>query len=327
MFNRMKFLETKFEEYIEKCKKHNIHKNMENMFESYSSIEELNNLIFYGAGGVGKYTQMLNFIKKFSPSELKYERKIAYKFNNKYEYSFKLSDIHFEIDMELLGCNSKLLFNELYYHMIDVCQSRGTVFNIIVCKNFHCIHPELLENFYSYMQSIDHKNIVFKFIILSQQISFIPNNILKRCQILSFSKPTVTNYKKLYNSVKLPNKLKNNNYNFNNMKDCICANNKEIDYSKKKIVNVIFNMIKDYKNINYLYFRECCYDIFIYGLDLNKVIYTILSKLIKEDYLKQDKIENILINYYNFLKYYNNNYRPIYHLEKFFYNLILNINN
>ena len=138
---------------------------------------------------------MLYFIKRFSPSNLKYERKITYKYNNKYEYTFKISDIHFEIDMELLGCNSKLLFNELYYHIIDVCQSKGTNYNIIVCKNFDKIHPELLENFYSYMQNIEHKHLHFKFILLTEQISFIPKNILNRCQRITFSRPTTTNYK------------------------------------------------------------------------------------------------------------------------------------
>ena len=30
-------------------------------------------------------------------------------------------------------------------------------------------------------------------------------------------------------------------------------------------------------------------------------------------------------NTYLFLKYYNNNYRPIYHIEKYFYELINNL--
>ena len=220
----MKFLETKFEDYIHKCKKNNIHKKVSNTLNSYDKFSDLNNLIFYGPSGVGKYSQLLYFIKKFSPSELKYERKISYLFNNKYEYTFKLSDIHFEIDMELLGCNSKLLFNELYYHIIDVCQSKGTKFNIIVCKNFHCIHPELLENFYSYMQSIEHHNIVFKFVLLSEHISFIPKNILDRCQIISFPKPTTTNYKKLMSKT---NDKKN--FDINNLKDCISSIDKTIE--------------------------------------------------------------------------------------------------
>ena len=141
----MKFLENKFEDYIYKVKKNNIHKNKKKILDEYNDIQTLNNLIFYGPSGVGKYSQMLYFIKKFSPSDLKYERKITYVFNNKYEYTFKISDVHFEIDMELLGCNSKLLFNELYHHIIDVCQSKGTKYNLIVCKNFHCIHLKSLK--------------------------------------------------------------------------------------------------------------------------------------------------------------------------------------
>ena len=58
---------------------------------------------------IGKYTQSLMFIKKFSQSNLKYERKININFNPKKSFIFKLSDIHFEIDMELLGCNAKVL--------------------------------------------------------------------------------------------------------------------------------------------------------------------------------------------------------------------------
>ena len=131
----MKFLSTRFEDYINECKKINMHKKMEPFLKSQGNkIENLNNMIFYGPSGVGKYTQSLNFIKKFSPSELKYERKITYRYNNKYEYTFKLSDIHFEIDLELLGCNAKLLYNELYYHILDVCNMRQRVNNIIICN-------------------------------------------------------------------------------------------------------------------------------------------------------------------------------------------------
>ena len=171
------------------------------------------------------------------------------------------------------------------------------------------------------MQSIEHQNIVFKFIILTEQISFIPKNILDRCQVISFSKPTKTNYKKLSNSIT------ENKYNYTNLKNCISLIEDNFDYGDKKIVNVLLEMIIHYKSIDYLVFRESCYDIFIYGLDLNEVIYTIISKLVERQLLKKNKIANVLNNYYHFLKYYNNNYRPIYHLEKFFFELILCLNN
>ena len=109
----MKFFETKFEDYIQKVEQHNIHKYISPVLSEYSkNINNLEHLIFYGSQGIGKYSQALYFIKNFSDSELKYERKITYNFNNKYNYTFKISDIHFEIDMQLLGCYSKLLFNE-----------------------------------------------------------------------------------------------------------------------------------------------------------------------------------------------------------------------
>ena len=38
-------------------------------------LKNLKNLIIYGGSGVGKYTQMINIVKKYSLSELKYEKK------------------------------------------------------------------------------------------------------------------------------------------------------------------------------------------------------------------------------------------------------------
>ena len=83
-----------------------------------SSIHSLKNLIYYGPSGVGKYTQMLKLLKKYSPSELKYEKKITVVYN-KEQFFFKISDIHYEVDMSLLGCNSKLLWHDIYQQIVD----------------------------------------------------------------------------------------------------------------------------------------------------------------------------------------------------------------
>ena len=108
----MKFLETTFEEYITTCRNENLHNDIQKNFEKYpSELENINNMIFYGPPGTGKYTQALSFISKYSPSSLKYEKKICVNFN-KCPYYYKISDIHIEIDMSLLGCNAKLLWHE-----------------------------------------------------------------------------------------------------------------------------------------------------------------------------------------------------------------------
>ena len=317
----MKFLETSFVDYITSVKKYNIHKKMEPFFQSLTKeIKDLDNLIFYGPSGVGKYSQMLNFIKQYSPSKLKYERKITYKYNNKYQYTFKVSDIHFEIDMELLGCNAKILFNQLYYHIIDVCNTKQRVNNIIVCKNFHKIHTELLENFYSYMQSIEHLNLNFIFIILTEQVSFLPSIILERCKIIPFTKPLQSCYKKLSKDKDF---VEDKNLNF---KDVICKIKTNNHMIEKKIVYKIYDTIINSKEINFAVFRDNLYDLFIYDVNLEESIYSIICELIKNNYLNKDNIELILYEKFKFLKYYNNNYRPIYHLELFFFIVITQIN-
>ena len=54
----MKYLSSKFEDYINECETNNLHKKMSPLFESMSdTIEKQNNLIFYGPLG------LLNILK------------------------------------------------------------------------------------------------------------------------------------------------------------------------------------------------------------------------------------------------------------------------
>ena len=117
-------------------------------------ITDLNNMIFYGPSGTGKYSQVLYSIQKYSPTNLKYERKININLQKKTHYSFQISDIHFEIDMSLLGCNARIVWNEIYHHILDILSTRTGHSGIIVCKNFHNIHAYILllqqNNIYYY---------------------------------------------------------------------------------------------------------------------------------------------------------------------------------
>ena len=97
----MKFLDTHFDDYIQSSSKISLHPHLKKTYEQFpNNINNLNNLLFYGPSGVGKYTQALNAIKKYSQSDLKYEKKLTVCYN-KTNYYFKISDIHFEIDMSL----------------------------------------------------------------------------------------------------------------------------------------------------------------------------------------------------------------------------------
>jgi hypothetical protein len=317
----MKFYETKFEEYTNSCKHVNLHPELEKLQNIEKCDLFKNNLILYGVAGIGKYTQMLNFIKKFSPSKLKYERKMSINANKKYTYTFKISDIHFEIDMDLLGCNARLLWNEIYKAILDILSTRTSHEGIIVCKNFHKIHNELLEIFYSYMQSLSHKNIHISFIFLTESVSFIPNNILKRCSIISIKRPSKTQYKKITKS----NLTNVDVTKLTNIKN-IFSKNLELGEKNKKIVDNLIEQLEDYKNLNYIDFRDKLYNIFIYHLDLNTCIWDILYHFVNNGKLTGENLCNVQDYLYKFLKLYNNNYRPIYHLERFMFYLCKTIN-
>ena len=69
--------------------------------------------------------------------------------------------------------------------------------------------------------------------------------------------------------------------------------------------------------MNFLKFRDILYDIFIYNLDITDCIWYILSFLVEKDKIKNEDLSKILLKTYCFFQYYNNNYRPIYHVENY----------
>jgi hypothetical protein len=341
----MKYYETHYEDYLSSLEKYNIHPELTPFMNSLPmNIAQLENIIIYGASGVGKYTQVLNIIKRYSPSELKYDKKITAQ-TEKQEYSYRISDIHYEIDMSLLGCNSKLLWNEIFLQIVDIISVKSEKTGIILCKNFHLIHTELLEIFYSYMQQYNNScsNIRIRFFILTEQLSFLPTTVINSCHILRVQRPDKNNYNAIYNEI-----------NEKVRKNMVEAGEKEIlsnifeDIDSENILNIkeirsipyikssedipkdVFNTVCDNiieemlspEKIEFTVFRDTLYDILTYNLDMNECLWYILKYFVEGGYLKQGDISDILVRSYTFLKYYNNNYRPIYHLESIIFYII-----
>jgi len=336
----MKYYETHYDDYINSVEKYNIHTELITLFEQFpKKNNELNNCIFYGPTGSGKYSQVLKLIKKYSPSELKYDKKITLQ-NDKQTYIYRISDVHYEIDMSLLGCNSKIIWHEAFLQIIDIISVKQDKFGIIVCKNFHLIHSELLEIFYSYIQQYNsHSVIKLKFFILTEHISFIPTNVLNSCQIINIKRPNKDEYKNMMNinSNKSNNKTTvNNGINLlNNIELEGILNLKESRYfplinNTEEIPKDIFNIICDNiiqemskkQQLSFTDFRDTLYDILTYNLDVTECLWYILRYFIENNYLNSQDITDILDKSYYFLKYYNNNYRPIYHLESIMFYII-----
>jgi len=314
----MKIEDSHYEDYL---KYNNNNQSLHNKLDvnNITDICQLSNLIIYGPSGIGKYTQALSIIKNLSPTQLKYEKTIMLNFN-KTAYYFRISDIHYEIDMSLLGCNSKLMWHDIYNHIVNIISSKQIKTGIILCKYFHLTHIELLESFYSYMQTLYDLNIVIKFILITENISFLPDNILNYCKHIKYGRPTRSTYNKC---TKVNIKRTDDINSIINIKDLklIKLLNKNEKYKTienyKLICDKIIDQIVNYNNIKYIILRDLLYEICIFDLNINDCIWYIITVLTKKNLIDIQKLTLILNDTYTFLKYYNNNYRPIYHLERY----------
>jgi hypothetical protein len=128
------------------------------------------------------------------------------------------------------------------------------------------------------MQTLYQQTIQLKFILLTEEISFIPDNILNNCQIIPISRPTKSQYNKILKA-KLPNNIRLEEI----------TNIKNINASITQLMNphvIICNrIIENMNNVNELKFgtfRDMLYEIFIYNLDITDCIWYILNTLINE---------------------------------------------
>ena len=324
---------------LENSKKLGINNKYNNYLTSLSNnILLIPNILLYGPPGSSKYTESLKIIEKYSPSNLKYEKKLYVK-SIKNEHFLKISDIHFEINMENLTCNSKQLFNDIYKNIIDCIETSDKKCGIILLKNFHNIDYELLDVIYSYLQKNININIIIKFIILTECISFIPNNILNVFKILYYPKLSFSNYikiSKLKNKTQLM-KLQKNKYekdinnlivsidNLSILKYYDLNNNEDFLNNKYSICDSLINIILNNK-LDYMLLRNNLYDLLIYNQNIHNSIFYILSKIIKKNKnINENFLDIIYVKLCEFFKYFNNNYRPIFHLESLFLTIMKEI--
>jgi hypothetical protein len=351
----MKYYETTCHEYVAANRQFDLHPELAPLAASMpASLSQLGNMIFYGPSGVGKYTQVLRFIEQYSENRLKTEKMTSQ--TEKQTYTYHISDVHYEIDFALLGCESKKMWNECFFQIVDIISTKRVKTGIILCKNFHSIHSELLEVFYSYMQHCRALSIHIAFVLITEHVSFIPNSILQCCKVIPVRRPSPQLYQNLereqlrrpaeeigakYPSLSKLVKPRNRMRGDIELEPAQLLNLKEMRSlalvnSVEEIPKDIFNIVCDniirvmlqHQTIDIIDLRDNLYDILLYGLDITECLWYILNFFVESDILQDVEgttIGEILDRINSFLKYYNNNYRPIYHLESIFIYLITRI--
>jgi hypothetical protein len=360
----MKYYETTCTEYIAASKRLDMHPELAPLSESMpASLNTLGNMVFYGPSGVGKYTQFLRFIEKYAAVGLKTEKMTASTEKQKYEYH--ISDIHYEIDMALLGCESKKLWNECFFQIIDVVSAKQSKCGIILCKNFQSIHSELLDVFYSYMQNCRSLPIHIVFALLTEHVSFIPNRILQCCKLIPVKRPSAELYSLMSDGGLYEKHIghKSHKYFMKRISPPTTAtlasfwgsnttgnsstkivpeyllNMKEahsiakLETPPKEVFNIVCDNIivkmTQHETLDIISLRENLYDILLYGIDVTECLWYIIHYFVENRILVDEPGEHVLSQIMDkmnsFLKFYNNNYRPIYHLESMFIYLITKI--
>lgn len=287
-----------FDEYLKSPELH------EPEFLEYVNSLTLSNTIFYGSHGVGKYSLILKTIKKYSESNLKYCRKITVTFDTKI-YQFQMSDVHYEIDMAIFTYNSKLLWHEIYQQLVDIITSKGKR-GIILCKNFHEINNELLENFYNYMQ---HPLLIF--FIMTEHIGFIPDNLIQSCYMVQIPRPGRESYENICNLTPLKEEPPIDVSTIINIK-CPTMKSHHIPASEQ-----IISYMEDVENFDYFTFRTKIYTFLVYNIDIYSSMWYILTHFIKIKAFPLETVTDLTENLLKFLHLYNNNHHNIYHIEYF----------
>jgi hypothetical protein len=330
--------ESHFEQYIESVEKLDIHPELAEYRAQLASrfVREKMLLLLYGPSGVGKYSQMLAIIAPLSPTRLKHERNVILE-NDKQTYILRVSDIHYEIDMALLGCYSKLLFHDFFGQVTDIIAMSPQKKGILVCLNVHAIHAELLDVLYSYIQEAEvlaSSGIQVSFILITEHLGFLPRSIYESFEIVQIRRPSKDLYEKMTAMHSNPTMAlaasaawqQMDTDDVQNIKETYAlANNPELfNLCGDAILRKLFTDMTGLKKSDFGEIRECLYDCLVYNLEFSELLWYIIynigrMRLQKNNHLLfQSLIEPI--------QYYNNNYRPIYHMEHIFYKLYLSIN-
>ena len=85
-------------------------------------------------------------------------------------------------------------------------------------------------------------------------------------------------------------------------------------------------MITDQSTFKIALLREILYDLLTYDIKIYDVLNTIIMHLIENSILDLEKLPELMNDIHMCMYQYNNNYRPIYHLENMIVKIVIHAN-
>ena len=312
----------RFEEYLRDFK---ISDNVD--FQVIANdIKSNRHILFYGRKHSGKYVHCLRLLQLcFSPSNLKYEKKIMIEFE-KQTIACKLSDVHYEVDFSIITFHTKRVWQKLFADIVDSINAKKISRAFIVCKHFHDICKELLECFHTYLFSYASK---ITFIMLSEHFSFFPPQMLHQLNVVRISSSSFlpisssSSFLPISSSTEMRKSKQNVRTKKQNDKSSSSSSSSSLsssscsydyDFINRKLVDYISN---ESSCIDILVLRELIYDSFVYHQDSHRFIWFLTKHVLSSSSSSSSssKTKRFLTQLKKAYVLLSNAQRPFYHIE------------
>ena len=289
------------------------------------------NKIFYATDESTSYNMIRQCIMTRNGDTLGHEHVIPIE-TSKMSYNMRISDTHYEVDIMLLGCNHKQLWDEIFVKIHDIIRSKpvGSRCGTVVARGFQHIHPDLHDVFYGYIQRMRHDHCVdISFYLQTTCISFIHRNILDSCEHVNVKKRWAmrdeSNSPISKKSMCTPPSPLRKSLSSTKMKELVDSDNASYDIYNimhvktcNELVDVILTDYTVSKDIPMVFaVRDKLYDMMFMCLDPHMCMWCVVCSIIEALDSTDCEVFEMVDAYTRCFSGFNTNYRPIYHLERF----------
>ena len=159
-----------------------------------TSVAEMPSLIISGPQAAGKRTLGLVVVAGFSPSAMRYEKKLYIGEAPRRQEDvpcMPMSDIHFEVDMSLPCFGNKAGWASAHKAIVDAVEIRRHKYAFVMCTHFHLADRDLIRGFSNFMDSgVDGVNL--RYILVTEHYSRLPLEIRQMAHRIAVPVPPRT---------------------------------------------------------------------------------------------------------------------------------------
>ena len=305
----MRYRESLCSEYLASAREQPLHSWLTSIIQSTpTDPRSLPHLLLHGPPGVGKYTCALRLLEKYSPSALKYEKKLsvpAYK-PGAAPVDLRMSDVHFEVDLSMLGCNAKPLWAAIYGAIGDANAVASGQHSFVLCRQLESAPRDLLVQLSPLLTYRPRRPLTF--ILITEHACRLPSCLVERCRRLTIPRPSQAAYQRIGAPA-----ARIDRSTISNIKPLLSGTEQVEVY--RPSARTICASVADPDNIDLYAVRLSIYDALIRGLEPGRLVREVLSEAEASGLVGEAGNPAMLRLARDFFAAYKHYYRPIYHLE------------